>query len=156
MYKYIQLFLLTALFSMSALSTNLPDKLLNSPLHLISGETITLAQHRGNRPVYLKFWATWCQPCRKEMPHFEHIQKQYGDSIEIIGFTCLFLTARPGLLLRLYILTVVSLVTLGVMFPLVLWTLVWCMLNMHLKLSWSWSTHSNLEVQAVPCMELLP
>jgi len=85
MYKYIQLFLLTALFSMSALSTNLPDKLLNSPLHLISGETITLAQHRGNRPVYLKFWATWCQPCRKEMPHFEHIQKQYGDSIEIIG-----------------------------------------------------------------------
>ena len=27
----------------------------------------------------INFWATWCKPCVKELPHFETIQKQYGD-----------------------------------------------------------------------------
>lgn len=58
---------------------------LNKPIKLLSGEEITLAQYKGTKPVYLKFWATWCKPCREQMPHFESIEKQYGKDIEVIG-----------------------------------------------------------------------
>src|SRR5690554_6901591 len=61
------------------------DELLNAPIHLISGETVSLAEYQGEKPVYLKFWATWCQPCRQQMPHFQHVQEKYGDEIEVIG-----------------------------------------------------------------------
>lgn len=38
----------------------------------IDGEKITLADLRG-QPVLINFWATWCQPCRKEMPEIEQV-----------------------------------------------------------------------------------
>lgn len=83
---YLKAFLLLYfLCSSSTYASNLPEELLNAPIQLISGETVNLANYKGNKPVYLKFWATWCQPCRKQMPHFEHVQKLYGDKIEIIG-----------------------------------------------------------------------
>ncbi|WP_241242238.1 redoxin domain-containing protein [Thalassotalea sp. G2M2-11] len=66
-------------------ASNLPDKLLAQKITLISGEQVTLANYLGQKPVYLKFWATWCQPCLKEMPHFEHVQQTYGDAIAVIG-----------------------------------------------------------------------
>jgi len=73
------------MFSFYVNSTNLPDKLLNIPINLISGESTSLSEYEGQKAVYIKFWATWCKPCRKEMPHFEHIKNEYGDSIEVIG-----------------------------------------------------------------------
>ena len=66
-------------------ASNLPQKLLDTPITLTTGKVVTLAQYQNKYPVYLKFWASWCQPCLKEMPHFEQIQKQYGDKIKIIG-----------------------------------------------------------------------
>ncbi len=39
----------------------------------------------SGKPTYLKFWATWCQPCMKQMPHFEHAQQTYGEEINIIA-----------------------------------------------------------------------
>lgn len=71
--------------AMQSHASNLPDELLNAPIHLMSGEQTSLAANKGKKPVYLKFWATWCQPCLKQMPHFEHVQKTYGDKIEVIG-----------------------------------------------------------------------
>lgn len=76
---------LILLFSIEASATNLPDELLNIPMPLISGEQVSLATYNEKKPVYIKFWATWCQPCRKEMPHFEHVQQEYGESVEVIG-----------------------------------------------------------------------
>lgn len=58
---------------------------LNQPIKLISGEDVTLSQYKNSKPVYLKFWATWCKPCREQMPHFESVQQQYGKDIEVIG-----------------------------------------------------------------------
>jgi len=66
-------------------AANIPQKLLDTPITLTTGEVVTLAQYQNKQPVYLKFWASWCQPCLKEMPHFEHVQKQYGDKIKVIG-----------------------------------------------------------------------
>ncbi|MGB6355099.1 MAG: redoxin domain-containing protein, partial [Steroidobacteraceae bacterium] len=41
-------------------------------LKTIDGETIDLGSLYGKKAVYLKFWATWCVPCRQQMPHFQH------------------------------------------------------------------------------------
>ncbi|MFC6631845.1 TlpA family protein disulfide reductase [Microbulbifer taiwanensis] len=51
----------------------------------IDGTTIDLAQVYGEKPVYIKFWATWCVPCREQMPGFEDIYKEYGDKIQVVA-----------------------------------------------------------------------
>jgi cytochrome c biogenesis protein CcmG/thiol:disulfide interchange protein DsbE len=46
---------------------------------------VSLAEHRG-KVVVLNFWATWCPPCRKEIPDFNELQAQYGDKgLQFIG-----------------------------------------------------------------------
>ncbi|WP_343806365.1 TlpA family protein disulfide reductase [Marinobacterium maritimum] len=62
-----------------------PAKILKTPISLLNGDTITLEEYQGKKPVYLKFWASWCQPCLKEMPHFQESQEKYGDQIKIIS-----------------------------------------------------------------------
>jgi len=85
MLKFYKIFIILFIFSFQVNSTNLPEKLLNIPINLMSGETTSLSEYEGKKAVYIKFWATWCQPCRKEMPHFEHIKNEYGDYVEVIG-----------------------------------------------------------------------
>lgn len=41
------------------------------------GSDLTLAAYRG-KYVLLNFWATWCAPCRKEMPHLSELQEEFG------------------------------------------------------------------------------
>jgi len=54
-------------------------------LRTLDGGTIDLATRYGRKPVYLKFWATWCAPCLKQMPGFERIHRQYGKRIDVIA-----------------------------------------------------------------------
>ena len=51
----------------------------------LDGESVTLNQVVGKKPIYLKFWATWCQPCREQMPHLQETVETYGDEIEVIA-----------------------------------------------------------------------
>src|SRR6266481_5482780 len=51
----------------------------------IDGEKIDLGALYGKKPVYLKFWATWCVPCRQQMPDFERIYEALGDQIQVIA-----------------------------------------------------------------------
>jgi thiol-disulfide isomerase/thioredoxin len=54
-------------------------------LQSLDGKTIHLSDFRG-KAVLLNFWATWCQPCKIEMPWFEQLQKQYAPAgLQVIG-----------------------------------------------------------------------
>lgn len=51
------------------------------------GNTHKLSDYKG-KVVFLNFWATWCPPCREEMPHIEEIYKEYGynkNDVVILG-----------------------------------------------------------------------
>lgn len=48
------------------------------------GGLLTLADYRG-QPVLVNFWATWCVPCRREVPDFVQLQEEWGDSARIVG-----------------------------------------------------------------------
>jgi peroxiredoxin len=51
----------------------------------LAGDTISLAALRG-QPVMLNIWATWCIPCRDEMPALEALHRQYGDAgLRVVG-----------------------------------------------------------------------
>jgi len=54
-------------------------------LTTIDGKTIDLAALRGHKAVYLKFWATWCVPCREQMPHFENVYRHAGKDLEVVA-----------------------------------------------------------------------
>ncbi len=51
----------------------------------IDGDTIDLGALYGKRAVYLKFWATWCTPCREQMPHFERVYESAGPGLAVIA-----------------------------------------------------------------------
>jgi thiol-disulfide isomerase/thioredoxin len=50
----------------------------------LSGKTVRLSDFKG-KIVLLDFWATWCAPCRKEIPDLIQLQRQYASR----GFTVL-------------------------------------------------------------------
>jgi thiol-disulfide isomerase/thioredoxin len=54
-------------------------------LQTIDGSAIDLAPLLGHKPVYLKFWATWCVPCREQMPHFESTYERVGSDMAVIA-----------------------------------------------------------------------
>ncbi len=54
-------------------------------LPTLDGTTVKLSDLRG-KAVLLNFWATWCPPCKVEMPWFEDLQKQYGkEGLVVLG-----------------------------------------------------------------------
>ncbi len=45
-----------------------------------SGEEVSLSDNFG-KPIIVNFWATWCGPCREELPYFNAASQKYGDSV---------------------------------------------------------------------------
>jgi thiol-disulfide isomerase/thioredoxin len=51
----------------------------------LDGKKVSLSDYKG-RPVLVNFWATWCGPCKVEMPWFEEFNKQYAaQGLVILG-----------------------------------------------------------------------
>ena len=51
----------------------------------VAGKQETLAQWQG-KVLVVNFWATWCVPCREEMPEFVRLQKEFGGKgLQFVG-----------------------------------------------------------------------
>ncbi len=56
----------------------------------MGGKPVNLAQYKG-QVVMINFWATWCGPCRQEMPLLEQLHKKYKP----MGFTMIGVNVEP-------------------------------------------------------------
>ena len=55
-----------------------------SAFQTFDGEAVTLSDYKG-KWVLVNFWATWCAPCRKEMPMLSELQDEFGgDMFEVV------------------------------------------------------------------------
>ena len=66
-----------------------PDAGLDFSAPGLDGKSIDLSSFRGH-PVIVDFWATWCGPCRKQIPELVALYKKYNKSrgLVIIGVSC--------------------------------------------------------------------
>jgi len=57
-----------------------PQKAVDFTVTDKAGNKVNLSDNFG-KPIVVNFWATWCGPCKSEMPEFNKIYKEYGDEI---------------------------------------------------------------------------
>jgi thiol-disulfide isomerase/thioredoxin len=53
-------------------------------LQTMSGQEIKLSELRGKK-VFLNFWASWCGPCRSEMPDLQEMSRRYDGKVFLLG-----------------------------------------------------------------------
>jgi thiol-disulfide isomerase/thioredoxin len=51
----------------------------------LDGKAVDLGQYIGKKPVFLEFWATWCELCEELLPQVRAAKAAYGDQVEFLG-----------------------------------------------------------------------
>lgn len=64
---------------------------------VVSGEELSFSDLKG-KVVVLNFWATWCQPCKAEIPHFNELYEKYDGQVEVVILNGDTFTTKQGLL----------------------------------------------------------
>jgi len=88
--KIVKGLALAAAFVLPAFATSSSGPAPSFKLSGRGGKAIDLSQFKG-QVVMINFWATWCGPCRQEMPLLEDIYKKYKP----MGFTMLAVNVEP-------------------------------------------------------------
>jgi peroxiredoxin len=52
----------------------------------LAGKPLRLSDYRG-KVVVLDFWATWCEPCKQEIPHLIDLQSKYAQRVQVLGIS---------------------------------------------------------------------
>lgn len=68
-------------FSLAIYQTGI--ELPSAKVHNMQGQEIDLTDYKG-QPVVINFWASWCPPCRREMPVLASAQQKYADDVVFI------------------------------------------------------------------------
>jgi thiol-disulfide isomerase/thioredoxin len=63
-----------------------PGAILAVPFRDLQGHPVSLARFQG-KPLVVNFWATWCAPCRDEMPAFERLQQRWSGRAQFVGLS---------------------------------------------------------------------
>jgi len=84
MLRSVTVLLVSGVVASLALAGGLSGPAPGFTLESRDGETVSLADLKG-QVVMINFWATWCGPCRQEMPHLEALHQRYNS----LGFTLL-------------------------------------------------------------------
>ncbi|MFV0411660.1 MAG: TlpA family protein disulfide reductase [Oscillospiraceae bacterium] len=69
--------------SQPAVSSQAPIAVPDFTLQANNGEEVSLSDYRG-KVVILNFWASWCPPCKEEMPAFQQLQEEYAGSEDTV------------------------------------------------------------------------
>lgn len=66
---------------------SLPESVWERPIKAINGDNFRLADFQG-KVVVINLWASWCGPCRREVPEYEEVRRAYTDrGVVFIGLT---------------------------------------------------------------------
>ncbi|ANU27736.1 TlpA family protein disulfide reductase [Planococcus versutus] len=68
----------------------------NFQLTTLDGKKVTLADYQGKK-VILNFWATWCPPCRAEMPHMQTYYEEQAEQENVVILAVNLTTEDKGL-----------------------------------------------------------
>lgn len=54
-------------------------------VHDLDGKSVDLGRYIGKKPLFLEFWATWCELCEELLPRLRAAQAAYGTEVEFFG-----------------------------------------------------------------------
>jgi thiol-disulfide isomerase/thioredoxin len=61
------------------------DKAPKVLVHDLDGKSVDLGRYIGVKPVFLEFWATWCESCQELLPQIRAARQAYGTRVEFLG-----------------------------------------------------------------------